>query len=470
MQLLPRSLIPRSRYLIGIILIAVCLRVRAQTTTPALPATAPTVSAPVTQPTSAPVAGAIPALIDQLGDDDSDQRDSAQKQLVDLGPAAIADLKTAADNNSDPEIRTRAAAALAQIKQLDESGPSLITLHLKDAAPIDVLSAISAQSHAVFLGAGTGGIPLTVTSLTIDADRKPFWDVMSDLCTQMNVGPVMQLPTRNAIQLFPSARNWMSQSPHQIVGPYWINVVGLYRSRTIDLMGPPRTDDEFIIKLMLLPEPKLVVTEMSELAIKQATDNAGNSLRSKLPFNPAFREARMMNHTVQARLVYPEKPGTKISLIRGEVTLLLAQDFYRFQVDNVLTAPKVTAPLPGCRVQATVTREGADMFRVSLQCARDGISDAQWSAMISHLGDINLEDARGTALTGFPVSVLMTGTVPQTNFTATAMFSRTSINGLGPQGARKLALAGDPEKLTWNLASSVKPVVVPVVFKDLPMP
>ena len=30
--------------------------------------------------------------------------------------------------------------------------------------------------------------------------------------------------------------------------------------------------------------------------------------------------------------------------------------------------------------------------------------------------------------------------------------------------------AGDANKLTWNIPTSVKPVVIPVTFKDLPMP
>jgi hypothetical protein len=426
-----------------------------------------------TQPSTLPVPTSVDALIQQLGSDSAEDRDSAQKQLVDLGESVKPALKKAADDSDDPEIRSRAAAALAEMKDLDHNGVSLITLHLKDAPVDDVTNAIGLQAHVQFQdfgnpGARAAGKQLTVT---VDADRKPFWDVMTDLCTQLNVCPNVDMSGKNIIRLFSSPRNWMVQSPHQIVGPYWIGVSSIYRTRTIDMLGAPQVDDQFMIRLMVLPEPKIAVTQMSEFVVKRATDDAGNSLMPKVGpanLNHVLRNARQLNHNVETRLTYPDQPGKKIAVLDGEITMMLAEDIHQFQMDDVLGTPKTTDPLTGCKVDATVTRQGTEMFRVNIQCTREGLPDDQWAAMLNHMNDITLEDADGHALTGYQTSLAMATGTTETNFTATALFSRNSLAALG--AGRQLVKTGDPKKLTWNVATSVKPIVVPVSFKDLPMP
>jgi hypothetical protein len=296
---------------------------------------------------------------------------------------------------------------------------------------------------------------------------------MSDVCSQMNVCPRIDTQVKNTIQFLPAQRNWMTQSQHQIVGPYWINVAGLYRTRSIDMLGAPRVDDQFSIRLMVLPEPKLAVTQMSEFIIKEAKDDAGNSLLLRadaMAVNSILRNARSMNHTIESRLSYPENPGKKIAILRGEITVMLAQDVQQYQVDDVLGTPKITNPITGCKIQTNVIRQGTEMFRVTIQCNREGLSEDQWNTMLNRLNDLSLEDADGHALTGYQTSMQMSAGPTESNFTATTLFNRNTI-GLGALGiARQVVKTGEPKRLIWNVATSVKPVVIPVTFKDLPMP
>ena len=193
-----------------------------------------------TQPTSAPAAPDVAHLIQQLGSDSAQDRDAAQNQLVDLGPTVIPALKKAVTDDDDPEIRSRASAAISQMKDRESNDVSLITIHKKEGGVNDVLNDIAAQAHAQFVGYGPGmNVAVPGRTLTVDADHKPFWDVMTDVCTQLNMCPVLDTPGKNAMRLFTAPRNWIAQSPHQIVGPYWIGVAGMNRTRNIDLMGPP---------------------------------------------------------------------------------------------------------------------------------------------------------------------------------------------------------------------------------------
>jgi hypothetical protein len=271
-------------------------------------------------------------------------------------------------------------------------------------------------------------------------------------------------------------------SPHQVVGPYWISAAGVFRSRSISLMGPQTVDDQFSIRLIVYPEPKLAITQISELKLKEATDDAGNSLLPKpqapgMMIAAAFRN-HSLNHMVDSRLSYPENPGKKIALLRGDVSALLAQDLQQYVVDDVLgAAPKVTNPLEKCTVKATVTRQGVDMYRVMLECTRDGLADDKWDAMMARMNDLSLEDADGHALTPLGIG----GAVPtgDNTFTGSCLFSRNPsgfvlmARGAAPAPAPvagQSAKAGEAKKLVWNVATQLKQVTIPIELKDLPMP
>ena len=448
------------------------------------PATQPTTMPAVTAPTASPD---IDKLITQLGSDNSDERDEAQKKLEAAGTSAVPALKKAAATSDDPEIKSRAAAALAAMKDLNDTGVSLITLHMKDASVHDVLAELSKQSHSQIIGMGPGRVlGVDNRNVTLDADQKPFWDVMSDLCTQLNVCPMIDLSGNAQLRLMSVNRSWM-QAPHQTVGPFWISVVGVNRTRTIDLQGPQAIDDQFSVRLMIVPEPKIAVAQMSDLTLTEATDDAGHSLMPKAarPNNAAFAlglVARSMtlgqtNRTIETRLSYPEQPGTKIALLKGSVDVQISQDVQQYIVDDVMGTQKITNPLKNCTVQAAVVKQGT-YYRVTIDCTREGLSDEQWLAMMNRASDITLEDADGHPLTALTHMVPLP--TSDTTFKTNLLFSNNPNQAMGllmgkvaaggAAPAVPAAKIGDPKKLTWNVATSIKSMKIPVEFKDLPMP
>src|SRR5262249_34722886 len=59
---------------------------------------------------------AIRALVAQLGDDDFDNRQAAEKRLAAIGEPALELLRKAAKENTDAEVRARAGRAVLQIE------------------------------------------------------------------------------------------------------------------------------------------------------------------------------------------------------------------------------------------------------------------------------------------------------------------------------------------------------------------
>jgi hypothetical protein len=447
---------------------AACSMSRADAPPSTRPAQVPAAATAPAGAGDAPASVDVDALVKRLGSDSEEDRDAAQRQLVDLGPAVVPTLRKASAGDADPEVRSRAAGAVAQIADRTLRQASILTLHVKGAPEQDVLDAIGRQANARLQGDGRpAGRPGSV--LTIDADRKPFWDVMGDVCDQMNVCPTTLGP--GSYRLNRTGRNWFTGAPHQVVGPYWIGVANIGRDRAINLMGPPRVSDHFVVSVVVLPEPKLSVFQVSDFHLTEAKDDMGNSL---LPDRTAGQHVRLDFHdkyqrdhlVAEAPLAYPERPGTKIAVLRGEVAVVLAQQTQACVVDDVLGTPRIT-PAPGAaKVQATITRRGPALYHVEVRANKAGLTDEQFARSV-----IRLADAAGRPLAPITDPTLLgaSGGSNQASVWVDGMF--TSTGGI-PSDSDPIATpaAGEPARLTWTIPTSMKYVVLPVTFKDLPMP
>jgi hypothetical protein len=175
-----------------------------------------------------------------------------------------------------------------------------------------------------------------------------------------------------------------------------------------------------------------------------------------------------MNHTTEFSLSYPQhEAGAKIRILRGEISLLVAQDFLTYRVDDVLGKQKATNPVDGSDIKMNIVSHAGD-FRVEIQCTRGGMSGTQWSALLNTLGDMTLQDASGNALTlvRSPMMHTLLDTDAAGNFTADVLFTNKHVSA----STQSSIQVGDPSRFCWTLPSSFKFVRVPVTFRDLPMP
>ncbi len=413
-----------------------------------------------------PAPSNITELIKQLGSDDAHDRDVAQQRLQEIGLPAVPQLKKAADGDDDPEVRSRAAATLASIHEsqtLQAIAPSMVTVHFKQSMPQEVFNAIGPQCHA-----GLSAMGMTVPApgkpghtVTFDADQQPFWEIMTVVCSQLHVCPMMNSSADQGLRLGPVDRNWFSDSPHQVSGPFWFGVPAISRDHTLDLAGFQTSSDKITVRMYVCAEPKLTITHIADFLVKEATDDAGHSLMprpmpKRLPTAPFRRSSNFRE--IDVELPYPESAGSKIHILRGEVDFIVAQDYAQLQVDDVLGTPRVTKPAIGGGFDVSVKPQGQN-FLITMQCSRDTLTEDQWTAITNCGGELKLEDAAGHPLqTLLPFGMHSMKTLPgDQSFTASGTFARTGATG-------------DPARLTWKFPTAFRPVNVPVTFKDLPMP
>jgi hypothetical protein len=401
----------------------------------------------------------VDQLVQQLGSEKPDDREIAQTQLLNLGDSIRPVVQDAAEHDKDPEVRSRAGAVLAELQDREMYQASLVTVHVKNAAAATVLEQISPQIHAQLLTAGPTVIQGETLGgpLTLDVDQKPFWEVMGEIAQNSRLCPLLDSPrssNNRSMQLVGAPLDWLNLSPHQVVGPYWIGVVALHREQSLNLWGEPRYWDQFYVQVSVVPEPKLV-SQLVGFTVLEAVDDAGQSLvaparTTRMPIDPMVD-----SYTAEAMLSYPAHPGSKIAVLRGEVTLLLGQQYQQYRVDDVLTSRRQTNPIPDCAVKTTIKMSGPGLYSVTL-AGSGGLTRSQWS-----MSDLQLLDDQGRAIPTFSdphgrsrIRLF----VPPSTFTISSLFFR---DGKG--------LAGVPRTLIWNVPTSFRTVRIPVTFKDIPM-
>jgi hypothetical protein len=405
-------------------------------------------------------------LIAQLGDATPGVRDSAERQLIDLGRSVDAQVKQAADGSDDPEIRSRASAVLQAWITNETTAPSLITLHCKNVQITEALKVINVQARAhietmglAFPAPGKADPNL----VTIDADDKPFWDVMADICRQIKAAPYMDYRGAGSFRIMPTWPNWMNNAPHQITGPFWVSVLQVSHNRAEDLetSSSPLAREHISVRMLFIAEPKVAVVQMSDFVVKQAIDNAGHSLMPKPAMQGApvgaFRRVEQMDRFFDVELGIPDGPaGTKISVLQGERSVLIAQEVEQYQVDDVLGTPTPTKDYKYGKAKVSVTRQGGEL-RVDLNCT--DINPEHWSTIVNCFGTVMLEDAKGHPLrTVKPVGMYSATDDPKTpGFKASGTFAAEP----GETG---------PVSFKWHFPTNLKIVKVPIEFKDLPLP
>src|SRR5687768_9961034 len=107
---------------------------------------------PTTRPATSPAAAVSPdaarrvrELVTRLSAEHWKDRDAAERQLVEMGPEIEPLLREIARTTAGPEAASRLKVVLAELEGRRWTGPTLVTLRLKDAPPGRVFEEIFRQ-------------------------------------------------------------------------------------------------------------------------------------------------------------------------------------------------------------------------------------------------------------------------------------------------------------------------------------
>lgn len=394
------------------------------------------------------------ALLRKIDAADWRQRRQIVAQVVRQGAEAEPLLRDLLRHDLDLEARKNVEAALRAIDESLLVGPSPITMHVKDAGPREVFEQLSHQCGSAIATSPDslweqGGWP----KLTLDCDRRPFWEVVRELSDRLN----LQYLSTDSQQLRFARGTAPSAGAVSISGAFLISAdAEAFRNR-------------LKVNLSVFGEPKIRVLRRSLVALDQARDDQGNPLVPLVgrrgPFGPGFgrgfgfaRRGLLGGRQIALYFARTNEDMARIGQLGGKVAVVVQTGSANWQINHPLESPPQTCCvdlLPVTLGRLTANPAGtlyslrASYPRALLvPGAADEIED-----LIR--GGMRVLDAEGHPLSLTSVDTQSGGDTVEVSIE----FSAAALTG----GQK----TGEPARLTWQIPVETRRLTVPFRLTDV---
>jgi hypothetical protein len=378
-----------------------------------------------------------------------------------LFPALALMLSTSAFAQTPPASQPAVEAA---------KDATLITMHMKQELPEDVFSALGKQAGVRFTAQNNLWARDTLQDpIDFDCENRPFWDVVRELCAQSGIQPYMYGGERNANKRITLQQAYNNQKwdamPWAISKGCLIQATGFQRNQNVSYGGQQQSQDNASVNIFAYIDPALRVAGYRyNPKATEAVDDLGNSLllsaKKEAMYNDSnFNTAQGMVIQTGVQLNYPEKAGKKITSLKFNLVLRVA--------DEVVTLTYDKLDEPNVMQTAGDTEITVKSFKVVKQPNQGdryemvihGRSDEQRNDMYSQLAAGQLLDAKGRALNSQGGG----GSGGSNGYTVNQTYTR---GGNGDDDGN----AGPPVKWVITIPTKMRTLTIPVELKDLPLP
>jgi hypothetical protein len=427
---------------------------------------------PRPRPLSPTTLPAIPTTLPALSDSDlvllkklesGSWRDRrvAEEQLKNLDDSVTGDnqaeltLRAMLAQTKSPEAHARLSAALSALAENRLIGPSLITLHLTDAPSAKVYAELFRQARWPLRTSPDDMLDRDSSILTVDADRRPFWEVFAKLADQG--GLALQMYNGQDVALMRGAP--MPNGPSDVEGAFMTVATQMTYMHTVALSTNQFRDNlAFSLELMLYAEPKIDVLKLSrQVKVLEAVDDHGNSLKPDGPADDVPQQTSGMPFTLDAPLKFPDKnPGTHLAHFRGEIVATVQTAVQHIEVTDLLNAKPRPLAIGKSIVNFAACRANGDTYTITLTTPLD--AQNEWQRIFQEAQQrLHVYDAAGNELDRNGVG----DSIDRDLVTITLDMNK----GVSPDGKPQ----GAPAKLVWEVSTATRDITIPIEFKNLDM-
>jgi hypothetical protein len=431
----------------------------------------------------------VEQLIDKLANRDFRIRETASKELAQLGIEALPALQKAR-TNADPEVRRRLEELIPPLERAQILMPKRVTLHMTNKPIQDVLNEISKQTGYKIATWGGAAMPMIVmpgmgavpaagaraekgkTVFSFHLDKLSFWEALDKVCDAAGLILPQGYWGDDQLHLQPSD----SYVPfHCYSGPFKVVATGFNYYRNNNFAQLPRNpaqigqqnSESLQISLMVAVEPKIPIIRVGSVHVTAAEDEDHNSMlpigndNTNGPFGRHFYYGgwgRSYVHQTQAMLSWPSKRSHVVRLLRGTVPVTILADQKPALVTDKIMAAKGKKFKVG---EATlhiedVAEAPGKIYQIKVNFSENSKDNANdWNRIQFLQQRLELTDDKGSKYS-FYLNYQNWGGAGGAQFTLHTQ----------PNGNAKI---GPPTRLVlyaWNLLEHE----VPFEFRDLPLP
>jgi hypothetical protein len=393
-------------------------------------------------------------------------REKAQDRLADLGLAAEPRLRELLRSPIDSQSRLGVQRVLERMAAERRLGPTLVSIHVRQAAPRDVFAELARQ----------GQVPIAPLRdnlwaqrewppVTMDVTDRPFWEVVRRVCVAEGMRALYaggeEEPGRIVLSADVTAEmDKPAVSSEELVksaggtsGSFLILASGAYRK------GPMGTDGfaDVELRLTFFADPKWrILDHPDETVLKDLRDDKGRPLPAPEPMKmQAYRPDSpiWVMHTVLTR--FPAD-ATRLGELKGSFRIALLEQSPRIEIDDVRSVRNVVRRVGRQTVQLHEVIQTDKTCNVRLTLTRNGLSPQDWRQAREVQG-IELLDAKGRGL--------VRGQMEPTDDGEQVTYSLNFISP-GDPAADPSSL---PAKLVCRIPLEPRTVTIPFAMHDLPL-
>jgi len=383
-------------------------------------------------------------------------------------------------------------------------GPTLVTLHVKEAAPKDVFTELARQSGLEFKSPPRlwereqAKVPVTA-----DIERQPFWVAMRLLAAKTEFY-LDRNESRMALSILRGSDRKL-QGVAILNGPFLVianeieqrlslpnvtqtapvaRLTAMPAGNTGIALSTPPARQEFRLTLSVFVDPKLrAVPQTDRIKLDEVVDEKGNSLLRPDAQEMELNGSAPAGMTVALDLNRTPSIGYRIARLRGTLRLMAVVGREVFTVPDVMnakdTGKSIATVESDRRYVVHEVKKVGDRYQVRLSLARtDLISEDSLSPEMRQSAafltteafrSVRLLDDKGRDLSLQDVSG--GGKVFNVFFkrdgTATAAGAPTAG---GTATAASATAVGEPVTLRWEIPTETRDITVPFEFTNLPLP
>lgn len=286
----------------------------------------------------------------QLESEQAQQRDAAEKQLVELGPTVLPLLPQITPRTSG-ELKGRLQRIRQALQRVNiESFFEASTVTLSGSYTLtDALAQIEQQTqNEIELQSGAGG---SSANVQLAAEEQPFWSVMSEIMDQAKLRINPFGTTEGKLVLSPGAP--ASVQPF-FSGPFQVQAISVQSRRVFN--SP--LDGQLDLSIQLAWEPRLepVFLEIPMATVKATTSDGGELAAAnaqavlEIPLNLGGCTTQ-----IDLQLARPERSVAKIASLTGDLVVAVPGERHEYVFARFGNGARQTEKYG----EVTVTLEGA---------------------------------------------------------------------------------------------------------------
>ena len=319
----------------------------------------------------------VQRLVRQLDAPELAQREAAEAELLNRGPAVLDLLPTTDRASAEVQQRLDRVRQKLQQQAADAAAqPSLVTLQA-DVMPLSkVLAAFSRQSgNAIVDYRKKFNQPVTEPALIVHFDKTPFWPALDQVLDQakLTIYPFAQRPAIHVVAAAEGKRSARSGRAGYS-GPFRFEAIGVVARRDLR-----RGEGSLVVSVETLWEPRLRIIGLSQrMADVTATDEHGRPLpvadREAQLEIPVSGDAPAVKLDLPLRL--PSRDVRRIASLKGKLQAMIPGRIETFRFGKLAGAKNVEQRIAGVTVTLEQVEKNNELWKVRMHARFDDAGDA----------------------------------------------------------------------------------------------